>query len=190
MGSDGEGAGAGAPASGRVQQMGAWMLLSNCASTVVCDILLLPADARVAQAGTRATKRAAADLGGSPRINPRQPKAPRLNAKSGTPQPAPHPASAAAATGEAEGRHAASTTDAGTGGDGAKAQPPEVVLPQPTIGAEIPQGTAIRVGRVVRSWFDLDEGDNPVGFGVGDPCSHGEPAASSLPLVRSRVLRP
>ena len=189
MGSDGEGAGAGAPASGRVQQMGAWMLLSNCASTVVCDILLLPADARVAHAGTRATKRAAADVGGNPCVNPRQPKAPRLNAKSGTPQPAPHPASAAAGD-EAKGHHAASLPYPGAAGDEAQGQPPEVVLPQPTIGAEIPQGTAIRVGRVVRSWFDLDEGDNPVGFGVGDPCSHGEPAASSLPLVRSRVLRP
>ena len=41
VGPDGEGAGAGARASGPVQQTGAWMLLSNCASAVVCDILLL-----------------------------------------------------------------------------------------------------------------------------------------------------
>ena len=45
VGPDGEGAGAGAGAgaraSGPVQQTGAWMLLSNCASAVVCDILLL-----------------------------------------------------------------------------------------------------------------------------------------------------
>ena len=153
----------------------------------------------MAQAGAGATKRAPAGRDG----NPRQPKARRL---SGVPQPAPHPAGtdpddrgdnstvggtpSAAARGEAEGQHAASTTDAGAAGDEAKAQPPEVVLPQPATGVEIPQNTVSRVGRVVRSWFDLDEGDDPVGFGVGDPCSHGEPAASSLSLVRSRVLRP
>ena len=131
-------------------------------------------------ARTRAAKRAPAGRD----VNPRSPKARRL---SGVPQPAPHPAGV-----DPDDRGAVGGTPsaAGAAGDEAKAQPPEVVLPQPTIGAEIPQGTAIRVGRVVRSWFDLDEGDNPVGFGVGDPCSHGEPAASSLPLVRSRVLRP
>ena len=147
-------------------------------------------------ARTRAAKRAPAGRDG----NPRQPKARRL---SGVPQPAPHPAGvdpedrgavggtpSAAASGEAEGQGAASTTDAGAAGDEAKAQPPEVVLPQPADGVEIPQNTVSRVGRVVRSWFDLDEGDDAVGFGVGDPCSHGEPAASSLPLVRLRVLRP
>ena len=125
----------------------------------------------------------------------------------GAAQPAPHPAgtdpedsgdgskvggtlSAAAAHGEAKGQHAASLADTGAAGGEAKVQPPAVVLPQPATGAGIPPSTAIRVGKVVTSWFDLDEGDDPTGFGVSDPCSRGEPAASSLPLVPSRVLRP
>ena len=132
-------------------------------------------------ARTRAAKRAPAGRDG----NPRQPKARRL---SGVPQPAPHPAGV-----DPDDRGAVGGTPSAAAsgeGDEAKDQPPEVVLPQPANGVEIPQHTVSRVGGVVRSWFDLDEGDDAVGFGVGDPCSHGEPAASSLPLVRLRVLRP
>ena len=153
--------------------------------------------------GVGAAKRPLHDSTG----NPRAKKVPRRNAQSGAPQPAPHPAgpdpedsgdgskvggtlSAAAAHGEAKGQHAASLADTGAAGGEAKVQPPAVVLPQPATGAGIPPSTAIRVGKVVTSWFDLDEGDDPTGFGVSDPCSRGEPAASSLPLVPSRVLRP
>ena len=71
----------------------------------------------------------------------------------------------------------------------AKVQP-AVVLSTPGSGVDIPPRTANRVGRVVSSWFDLDDGDDPAGFGVSDLCTRGEPAASSLPLVRSRVLSP